>query len=297
MDQTYLSLGIMAIGYILAAKINIALIAQLCSIFAIYTLSGLLQHQLSIELLLQLQVLIMSSSALTALLLLVRRWPSLWVLQSMQIVLFGMSAFLFDEKIATFGIYLLLGSLLPTLYALRKHESIFHSSMVEMAFMSPLTIGGTCFVLLNDWFAANPLTFKGISKLLNWLYFIPLSQSLVIAVVLAVIALMAFLCAELMLYCAPEENNPIRRAHLSSAALLIACAVIQPISVTGVAYLMIIACVLIGHYKLHVPDRRGLFYTLLSIILTLLIITPTSTNKFCQTYKSWIEKVVKQPNT
>lgn len=268
MNMLYIACCVIVITNLVALKIKIRLLCTVASGFFCYTLYQALQTPLHDTLLQNIYITFGYTLTTTGALLLCRRWPLLWGIQSTAFILFGISGFPIEHKMLIFGLYAGIGLLLPTLYALKHHESVFKSASVEMAFITPITICYTTLYLVSEWLRYNTLTFKSITALLNWIYLLPITPYSMICTLTLLIALAPFLCAELLLYIAPEDNNAIRRSLLIATGILVATAFIQPSSMIHLCLISVIANLLIGYYKHATQDSRGSIYLILSIIVT-----------------------------
>lgn len=268
MNMLYIALSAVLITHVIALKFKMRLLCIAAQSFFCYSLYHALQEPLSDYLLQNIYITLGYTLAGTSVLLLNRRWPLLWVTQSASFTFFALSAFPIEHKIIMFALYALVGLILPTLYACKRHDSVFESSTVEMAFITPLTIGYSSIYLLSEWLTYNKLTFKSITALLNWIYLLPITPYSLICAFMLLIALVPFLCGELLLYIAPEENVAIRRSLLSAAALLVISAIVQPSSLTHLAIISMIGNLLIAYYKHKTADTRASMYLILSLMFT-----------------------------
>jgi hypothetical protein len=297
MNMLYIGLCAVLITQVIALKFNIRLLCIAAHSFFCYAVYQALQEPLSNYLLQNMYITLGYTIASTGVLLLCRRWPLLWVTTTTGFVFFALSGFPFEHKIIMFGLYALAGLILPTLYALKHHDSVFESSTVEMAFITPITIGYSSIYLMSEWLTYNKLAFKSITALLNWIYLLPITPYNIICATMLLIGLAPFLCAELLLYIAPEENIAIRRSLLIATAIIVATAIIQPSSIVHLCIISALSNLLMIYYKHKTADKRASLYLMLSLLFTGTLIlqqqSPRMIHRLYQQVKERLLPVIK----
>lgn len=255
-----LPIVIVCISYAIALRFNLALIALAGALFAAqdWYYFFFKQQELVIE---SYSLVLMSVTALTALLLMFRRWPMLWIVVTAQIFLLCYTrAIIVDDKAITILFYALCGIALPLLYAFKPRETAFSSAMTEVAASTFIAFGYSVYLLMHQTYHHNKLALKSIDMVLRWVYQLPLNAFILSLMLYLFLSAMAFLCAELLHYLAPAENQPVSYGYFYAALSLCLMALIQPNTLFWWAVMGAPAAYLLLKFARLFNDKRCYWY-------------------------------------